>query len=246
MGYNVYKLRQELYMTRQDFLAHLPELVAKYQPSAEVLRKIGSISLLMIIGPSGSGKTTLINNLNLPYVASDTSRPPRLGESDGIDYHFHTDYESLQQKIINGDFVQVAVGSGGDFYGTKASSYPDSGMAVMAVMADVIPIFRQLGFGQTTSAFIAPPSFSEWQRRMGDHQLTKDQLKKRLHEARRSFNFALDDKQTHLILNDHLEAAQLQLENLIKGDIDNQREAQARVCIGQILDKLKHTAANEL
>lgn len=226
-------------MTREEFLALLPELVDNYRPSSEVVRKINGICLLMIIGPSGAGKTTLMKSLPMPYVPSDTTRPVRPEEVEGIDYVFRTDYKALMAEIKAGGFVQVAIGSGGDFYGTKASSYPNSGWATMAVVADVIPIFRTLGFAETLSAFIVPPSFEEWQQRMSSHNLSGQQRRKRLEEAVRTFNFAATDSHTHPILNDKLEYAADQLKALVAGNVDEPREKKAKECIKKLLTELE-------
>lgn len=225
-------------MTREEFLTKLPELTARYKPSRDVINRIANIKLLMIIGPSGVGKTTLMNKLSMPFVPSDTTRPRRPGEVDGVDYLFHQDYAALAQDIKNGHFLQIVIGVGGDLYATRGTSYPDNGMAVMAVVAGVIPLFRQLGFKDTLSAFITPPSFSEWQRRLSTHNLAQQQLDKRISEGKRSLEFALSDSQTHLILNDEIDLAAEQLKGLITGKHDINREEKAKIAAQGLLNEL--------
>jgi len=215
-------------MTRDYFIQILPELIKDYQPLPEALALIGSIDLLMIIGGTSAGKTAIIKRLGVPYVITDTTRPIRPEEINGSDYFFRTDYEELISEIRNRDFVQVAIGPAGDFYGTRSSSYPEVGLAVYAIVADVIPQFRELGFNETTSAFVVPPTFSEWMDRMDRHGIEKDQLQKRLEEAKRSFNFALNDQQTHFIYNENLNKAVEQTKALINGRSDPERETRAR------------------
>lgn len=225
-------------MTREDFLQQLPNLVKNYKPAPEVLARIAKVDLLMIVGPSGVGKTTLIQESGLPFVPSDTTRQPRAGEQDGIDFYFRKDYNRLVQDIGSRRFVQIAIGATGDLYSTKATSYPDSGLATMPVVADVVPFFRKLGFASTISAFITPPSCEEWMRRLSTHKMTKEQLTKRLNEAKRSFELALNDGQTHFILNDEVGLAEKQIENLLDGKIDPQREARAREAAKNNLQEL--------
>lgn len=215
-------------MNREEFLRKFPELIKNYRPSSSVTSHVGSINLLMVIGPSGVGKSTLIEQSGLALVPSDTTRDARPGEKDGIDMYFRTDYQKIVDEIKNGDFVQVAVGSGGDFYATRASSYPADGWAAMPVMADVVPIFRELGFKKTISSFVVPPTFEEWMRRMGSHKLAPAELKKRLAEARRSLSFALQDASIHFILNEEIPSAEKQIKDLLNGEIDKQREEMAR------------------
>jgi guanylate kinase len=206
----------------------LPELVRNYQPASDVASHIKNLDLLMIIGPSGVGKTAIINRLNLQYIPSDTTRLPRSGEKEGIDFFFRQDYDQIIDEIKNGRYVQVAVDSGGDLKATRDSTYPQTGIAVMAVIASVVPNFRQLGFRKTMSVFITPPSFEEWMQRLDVHELSAEQQALRLAEAARSFEFALNDKEVHLILNDDIQDAVNQTKNVLEGIIDREREAETR------------------
>jgi guanylate kinase len=229
-------------MTREEFLAQLPELVKNYQPAPDVLKQINNLEVLMVIGPSGVGKTTLIDNSGLAFAPSDTTRPPRPGEQEGSDFYFRTDYDQLLNEIKNGRFVQVAIGSGGDFYSTKATSYPSRGVVIKEVMADVTPVFQSLGFKKTISAYITPPSYSEWMKRLSVHHLDQDQLNKRLSEARRSLEYGLSDQNMHFILNDSLQAAEEQLLNLLADKIDQMRETQGKQAAAALLEELKKGA----
>ena len=228
-------------MTREEFLGNLPQLTQNYQPSQEALQRIANITLLMIIGPSGVGKTSIIKRLGIPYVPADITRPERPEEIQGEDYFFRSDYDSLTSEIKNGGFVQVAIGPGGDFYGTRANSYPGFGLAVYAVVADVIPNFRELGFEHTTSTYIVPPNLQEWMKRMGAHQLDQEQLEKRIAEAKRSLSFALSDEHMHFILNDSLDDAVTQVNALVGGTPNKVREDYAKQTASQIYKELIST-----
>lgn len=225
-------------MTRDDFIKLLPDLVRDYQPLPEVSTRISNVELLMIIGATGVGKTSIIKRIGVPFVITDTTRPIRPDEIDGADYYFRTDYEQLVGEIKARKFVQVNIFSTGDFYGTRASAYPEVGFAVYAIVADRIAEFRQMGFNETISAFITPPSFLEWMSRIDRHNSERDQLSKRLDEAKRSFNFALNDQQTHFILNDELDAAVRQTELLLNGAPDSVMEAKARQAAQAIYQEL--------
>jgi guanylate kinase len=190
----------------------------------------------MIIGPSGVGKSTLIEHLGFSFVPTDTTREPRPGEKDGVDMNFRKDYDQLTADIKAGRFVQMAIFANGELYATKDTSYPMSGIATMPVMADVIPIFRGLGFKETISVFVAPPSYEEWMSRLKKHPVTPEQLKKRLAEARRSLIFALSDNQMHFVLNDNLDEAVRQTRDLVDGTVDEPREATARQAAKEMLE----------
>lgn len=225
-------------MTKEELLAQLPELVKNYQPSSSVASQIKNVSLLIVVGASGVGKSTLIKKLSIPFVPSDTTRNPRSGEEDGRDLYFLSNYDKLVEDIKTGQFVQVAIGPAGDFYATKAASYPVQGIAVLPVVADVVPVFRQLGFKNTVTVFITPPTYDEWMRRMSEHGIEQSQLDGRLAEALRSFNFALNDSQTHFILNDEVDKAVFQLSELVQGRIQAPREMEARKAAQEIFSRL--------
>lgn len=82
--------------------------------------------LLIISGPAGSGKTTLCEQLlaefgsSIERVVTTTSRDPRPGEVDGVDYHFITVPE-FEEKIRRGDFIEWARVHG-RFYGSERSN----------------------------------------------------------------------------------------------------------------------------
>lgn len=81
--------------------------------------------ILTLTGPSGSGKTTFVGQLAKKYpdrverIVTATSRPPRPGEADGIDYHFLS-REEFEKGIAEQQFVEHAE-FGGNLYGLRRS-----------------------------------------------------------------------------------------------------------------------------
>ena len=76
--------------------------------------------LCVVSAPSGAGKTSLIKKIlkdkNISVCISDTSRKPRVGEANGIDYNFISSDE-FQDKIKNEKYLEHAMVHG-NFYGT--------------------------------------------------------------------------------------------------------------------------------
>lgn len=225
-------------MTREEFLQSFPAFFKDYQPSQESLARISNVCLLIVVGPSGVGKSSVIDRLGLKYVPIDVTRARRPEEQEGVDMFFRQDYDQLLTEIKSAKFLQFVVGVSGDFYGTRASSYPSGGWAVMPILADVVPSFRRMGFKQTLSVFITPPSYEEWMRRLKHHPITEGQLARRLDEAKRSLEFSLNDNQMHFILNDDLDAAVDQAKGLLAGKIDSRREARAKEIARDLLTRL--------
>ena len=128
---------------------------------------MGTTSKVFVItGPSGVGKGTLIRGLlermpELELSVSATTRDPRPGESDGVDYHFLTP-EQFEARVDAGDFVEHANYSG-NRYGTLRSELERR----LAAGAGVVLEIEVQGARQVRSAmpdavavFIAPPSES--------------------------------------------------------------------------------------
>src|SRR2546422_808862 len=86
--------------------------------------------LLILSGPSGSGKSTIVRRLvkagDLPLrlAVSATTRPPRTGEKDGVDYFFWTP-QKFAQEIEAGAFLEWAQVHGKDYYGTLRREVDD-------------------------------------------------------------------------------------------------------------------------
>lgn len=81
--------------------------------------------ILIFTAPSGAGKTTVVHHLlkhfpELGFSVSATTRPPRPGETDGVDYHFLTP-DDFTARIANEEFVEYEEVYPGRFYGTLYS-----------------------------------------------------------------------------------------------------------------------------
>ena len=128
--------------------------------------------LFVISGPSGVGKDALLGRLYkcLPGIAqsvSATTRSPRPGEAEGIDYHFFT-HEEFEIDIARGHFLEHAR-YGSDFYGTPRRKVD----AMRARGVDVVLKIEVQGAAQIKELipdavliFIKPPSLEELGRRL--------------------------------------------------------------------------------
>ncbi len=96
--------------------------------------------LFVVSAPSGAGKTTLCERLlaefdNLVYSVSCTTRAPREGEEDGVNYHFLT-RDAFEKKITAGDFLEHAIVHG-NLYGTLRSEITDAFARGKNVLMDI-------------------------------------------------------------------------------------------------------------
>ena len=192
----------------------LKDLVDKYKPNPQVLEAMSRIKVVCTVGPSASGKTTVMKALveqsqDFEFVLDETSRQPRAGEVDNVDFLFRTT-DQIIADIQSGNLVQVALGPNGDFYCTRPQSYP-LGTGLIALVPAAVKEFRQLPIGSFKAAFIVPATFELWQDWLNKQarlsNWTHQQLAKRLDEAKVSYEFALNDSAMKFVLNDNVNAA---------------------------------------
>ena len=176
--------------------------------------------LFVLSGPSGVGKGTLrehaLNNIaNLVYSISCTTRQPRPGETDGIEYRFIS-HDKFRQDIREDLFLEYAHVHN-DYYGTlraDVESALNSGHDVLLEI-DVQGALQVLEkMPQAVLIFIAPPSVHELERRLiNRHTESQDVIRTRLNNAIRELE--LQDKYNYVIINDDLDRASQELRNII-------------------------------
>ncbi|MCS6777409.1 MAG: guanylate kinase [Chloroherpetonaceae bacterium] len=176
--------------------------------------------LFVVSGPSGVGKDTLLDRL-FPRLAgvvrsvSATTRAPRQGEVDGVDYHFLTP-EQFQQGIAHGAFLEYAQ-YGSNFYGTprdwveqrRAQGFD----VILKIEVQGALEVRQRVPGAVL-VFIQPPSLEELERRLRARGTdSEERVRERLAIAQREM--ACIPHYHYLITNDEIEEAVDQLRAVI-------------------------------
>lgn len=218
-----------------------------YSPAPGVLERLKSVTLVAVIGPTAVGKSTLINaaiarDPHIHLVLNNTSRDPRPGERDGIDYIFRK-REDMLADMKKGLYVQVAPSVFGDLYATAADGYAIDGVAVMAILADAMPDFRALPFKKVRSIFVLPPDYASWEARIMQHGFSPERLKGRLIEAERSLVYAVEDKEIRFVINESLNVACEDFVTLACGDALSTRQqadqSRAREIVRNLLEKLR-------
>jgi guanylate kinase len=144
------------------------EKINNYKPSQSVLERMSTISLLTTVGPSAVGKSYVMAALCHKYpdqfklVIDETTRPPRVYETEGVDFIFRKE-EDVLADLERGDLVQAAIGPNGHIYSTRLQSYPFNATGVLALIPSAVTKFRELPIKEFHSAFIVPPSWETWQ-----------------------------------------------------------------------------------
>jgi guanylate kinase len=178
----------------------------------------------VVTGPSGVGKGTLIKELlrrvpGLELSVSATTRPPRAGERDGVDYHFLSE-EEFDRRLAQGDFMEHAAYSG-HRYGTLVSEVePRLAEGVGVVLEIEVQGARQVRsrMPEAVLVFVAPPSPEALRERLeGRGTDAPEQIERRLRVAAEELEAQPEFR--HVIVNDDVERAAEELEQLVNGEL---------------------------
>jgi len=148
---------------------------------------------------------------------SATTRMPRPGEADGVDYHFLDDAE-FARRVDAGEFVEHARYSGRR-YGTLREELERRAAAGTPVLLEIeVQGARQVrkAMPEATQVFIAPPSEEALKTRLvGRGTDSPEDVARRLETAREEL--AAQHEFSHVVVNDRLEDAVSELEGLVRG-----------------------------
>lgn len=166
--------------------------------------------VICVSGPSGVGKGTIIKRVmamrpNVAHSVSVTTRAPRPGETDGVDYYFR-DEAAFRQMLDHGEILESDFYCG-NYYGTPLSPLEQLVSQGIDVLLDItVPgsISIMKNYPEAISLFLLPPSFTELQRRL-EKRGTEDAevMQRRLQKARDEIGQAKLFK--YLVVNDDLD-----------------------------------------
>ena len=191
-------------------------------------------NLYIVSAPSGSGKTTLLQHLlrtfkDLNFSVSYTTRMPRQGERDGVDYFF-VDRSAFLNMVESGEFLEWAEFNG-QLYGTTRRFVQDHLEQGKDVILDIdVQGARQVKgkVSNATAIFVLPPSFNELERRLKSRMLEPDDvIRRRLEIAKGEILFYRD--YDYIIINDILENSILLLESIVRSGRAVPRRQQSRI-----------------
>ena len=175
--------------------------------------------LMVVSGPSGVGKGTLVKTLikrraDVVESVSCTTRAPREGEVHGREYYFLDKAEFLK-RIEENDFLEYDEHFG-NFYGTPKSFVQETLKEKSVILEiDVVGALNaKKAFPDCVLVMIAPPSVAELKKRLqGRGTETDEQIENRL--SRLEYELSQKDKYDFVVVNDELERALQELEDII-------------------------------
>jgi guanylate kinase len=179
--------------------------------------------LIVFSAPSGSGKTTIVRHLlarddfDLQFSISATSRAPRKHEVDGHDYYFITT-QQFKEHISDGDFLEWEEVYRDSFYGTLKDEVERIWSEGKNVIFDIDVVgglkIKEKYPDRTLAVFVKPPSIEELKARLRKRK-TDSQDKINMRIAKASVEMATAPQFDHIIVNDDLDDALQEAENLV-------------------------------
>lgn len=195
-------------------------------------------NLFVISAPSGTGKTTILKRViselqNVVFSISHTTREPRSGEKEGVDYFFvsRQSFETIKQR---GDFLEWAEVHG-NLYGTSSHAVHELTAQGKDIILDIdVQGARQVMEKEGNTAifvFISPPSLHELERRLAKRGTESDSIiATRLKNAHTEMKS--QDLYEYVIVNDQLDQAV----EVLKSIIIAERSKKRRSVSGELLN----------
>ncbi|MCB0344885.1 MAG: guanylate kinase [Bdellovibrionales bacterium] len=183
--------------------------------------------LVCIAGPTASGKSTICKALipqvdGLKLSVSTTTRAPRPGETDGVDYNF-VSTDEFKRRVDDGAFIEHAQFSG-NMYGTEwvnvdraeAEGYD----LVFEIEVQGVQQLKARYGDRLTTVFVFPVSFAELEKRLrGRATDSEEQIQQRLKRAKEEVAILSDTSfSDYLVINDSLDAAIVRIKAIISAE----------------------------
>ncbi len=179
--------------------------------------------LVILCGPSGVGKGTILNkakykNDNIRLSVSATTRSPRNGEEEAVNYYFKSicDFKKMIEKDELVEWVEYC----GNYYGTPKRHIEDllnHGYDVVLEIEVEGAASIKNKYPETVLVFVLPPTFEELRARLAGRG-TEDSgvIEKRLERARQEIRYA--SKYDYIIINDDIDEAADKLNCILQAE----------------------------
>ena len=202
--------------------------------------------IIVISAPSGTGKGTVIQKLrelrSFSFSVSHTTRAPRTGEVDGVNYHY-VSRETFESLMAQGKMVETTVYSG-NYYGTSFAAIED----VISRGEDVLLEIEVEGgrnirkkFPEAVEICLLPPSLEELERRLrGRGTESEEVVRTRLSRAREELAevSALPGVYDYYVVNRDVDEAARTIADILHAEeqrLDRQGDLPAKLLEGKII-----------
>lgn len=214
----------------------------------ETLKKVRKGAMFVIEGPSGTGKGTICKELlkrdpNIKFSVSVTTRAPREGEKEGVDYYFVTD-EQYDEFLAQDAFYEYVDSQYGSRYGTLRSevdSFINVGQDVLFDM-DWLGArqMREKARDDIVTIYLLPPSIKELRQRLENRGTdSKEVIEKRM-------SMILDkmshwDEFDYVIVNVDIEETVTKIQKIISGErMKRVRQVGLKRFVRELIKEVEH------
>eukprot|EP00043_Microstomoeca_roanoka_P001634 m.33822 g.33822 ORF g.33822 m.33822 type:complete len:282 (+) comp10935_c0_seq2:166-1011(+) len=194
---------------------------------------------IVISGPSGAGKSTLLKRAMREHPGifalsvSHTTRQPRSGEQDGVDYYF-VSREEMLANIENGEFIEHAQ-FGGNLYGTSRRAVHEvakqNKLCILDLEMQGCESLKKLQDFSPLYIFVQPPDLDSLERRLRERNTeTEESLNKRMAEAKSALDYGSKPGNFDVVIvNDDLEKAYAKFVEALNPLIKEAKELQSNL-----------------
>jgi len=192
--------------------------------------------VIVVSAPSGAGKTSVLSMVfkrypEIKFSVSVTTRPPREGECNGVDYHFVND-ETFSKMIENGEFAEWAVVYG-NRYGTLKKTLEETIASedILILDTDTVGAFSiKSMFPEAVLVFIVPPSPDVLKERLAKRNTeSHERIAKRIADAPKEVSRM--NEYDYIIINEKLEDAAEKFCSIIDAEKQKTERMQSRLTI---------------
>lgn len=230
----------------------LERKIAEYQHSTDTIRLVQSTPILLLVGISGAGKDTIKHKLletrKYHHIISHTTRAPRMNhgtmEQNGVEYHFIS-LEQAEELLDRGGYIEAKMYSG-NIYGTSVSEIETAKKSGKIAVTDleVQGVTEYMKMSPTvTAAFILPPSYEEWRRRVLKRyeggQIDQIDMQRRLDTAILELEHALATNSFHFVINKNLDETVGHVDTIAHHQGAPAREQEAHDLAVELLSKIR-------
>jgi len=231
----------------------IENLASNYQPSQAGIDVVRRSRMLLIAGITSAGKGAvrdrLIDSYDYCRVITHTTRPPRSNngilERDGVEYHF-VSLSQMADLLFDHKMFEINY-FGGNYYGTSIDEFIKAGQLGKVAVSDIdingIAAIYNVAPDNVTAIFIVPPDYEVWKKRIenryNDIELFKVDWDKRRNIAINELNHVLKTPYYHFVINDNLDKAVSEVNDIVTGNYNYEKEEQAKLCIKDLLKAIE-------
>lgn len=230
----------------------IDELAFNYKPSQAGIDVIKQSKMLLLAGITSAGKDTIRNRLvataNYYPIVTHTTRLPRSNngvlEQDGVEYHF-VSLDQMANLLTDHKMFEINH-FGGNYYGTSIEEFAKAKrlnkVAISSIdVHGVASIHRVVP--DVTAIFVVPPSYDVWKKRVRNRynnaELFEADWQKRRKFAIDELNHVLETPYYHFVINDNLDEAVREVNDIVAGKDNYEREEKAKLGVKDLLQAIE-------